>query len=177
MSIWQVFRRDYNPKKAQKEIEVSNCLTSVAFHPTDPLLLAGGTLNGEIYLWNIDKEEPLVCKSDVDEYYHRESIQSLIWVRQQSMTTLVVNTSLVSCSTDGKILVWRVEDKLRYPVKGHLLARRKGDEMQVIGGTSLDKVSVMEDNTFIVGTEGGALFRCNIGQPSDSDITHLLQAN
>ena len=76
-----MFRRDYNPKKAQKEIEVSNCLTSVAFHPTDPLLLAGGTLNGEIYLWNIDKEEPLVCKSDVDEYYHRESIQSLIWVR------------------------------------------------------------------------------------------------
>ena len=60
---------------------MSNCLTSVAFHPTDPLLLAGGTLNGEIYLWNIDKEEPLVCKSDVDEYYHRESIQSLIWVR------------------------------------------------------------------------------------------------
>jgi len=90
------------------------------------------------------------------------------------MTTLVVNTSLVSCSTDGKILVWRVEDKLRYPVKGHLLARRKGDDLQVIGGTSLDKVTLMEDNTFIVGTEGGALFRCNIGQPSDADVSHLL---
>jgi len=86
-------------------------------------------MNGEIFLWNTDREEPFVCKSDVDEYYHRESIKSLIWVRQQSMTTLVVNTSLVSCSSDGKILVWRLEDKLRYPVKGHLLARRKGEDL------------------------------------------------
>jgi len=74
VSIWQVFRRDYDPKKAQIEIEVSNCLTSVAFHPTDPLILAGGTLNGEIYLWNISQEEPQICKSEIDEYYHRESV-------------------------------------------------------------------------------------------------------
>jgi len=103
---------------------VSNCLTSVAFHPTDALILAGGTLNGEIYLWNISQEEPQICKSEIDEYYHRESVQSLIWVRQQSLTTMQIQTSLVSCSTDGKILLWRMEDKLKYPVKGHLLARK-----------------------------------------------------
>jgi WD40 repeat protein len=38
-------------------IEVSNCVTEVAFHPSDPTLLAGGTMNGEIYMWNIAHEE------------------------------------------------------------------------------------------------------------------------
>jgi WD40 repeat protein len=54
LCIWSVFRREFNPKKATTTIEVSNCLTEVAFHPTDPLILAGGTMNGEIFLWNID---------------------------------------------------------------------------------------------------------------------------
>lgn len=35
VSIWQVFRGDYDPKKPQIEIEVPTCLTQVRFHPTD----------------------------------------------------------------------------------------------------------------------------------------------
>lgn len=44
----------------------------------------------------------------------------------------------------------------------------------MIGGTSLDKVNTMEDNTYLVGTEGGAIFKLNIGQPSDQDISHMV---
>ena len=64
-----------------------------------------------------------------------------------------------------------MEDKLRYPVKGHLLARKQGNDYHPIGGLSLDKVSVIEDNTFLVGTEGGAVYKCNISQPSDNDVS------
>ena len=48
--------------------------------------------------------------SAIDEYYHREAITKLLWVKQESLTTLAIQTSLLSCSTDGKILVWRLED-------------------------------------------------------------------
>jgi len=58
VSLWSIFRRDLDVTKPTTTIEVSNCLSCVEFHPTDPLILAGGTLNGEIYLWNVDKEEP-----------------------------------------------------------------------------------------------------------------------
>jgi WD40 repeat protein len=34
----------------------------------------------------------------------------------------------------------------------------------------------MEDNTFLVGTEGGAVYKCNISQPSDNDVSQLLSA-
>jgi hypothetical protein len=63
--------------------------------------------------------------SAIDEYFHREAITKLVWVRQESLTTLAVRVSLISTSTDGKILVWRYGDQLRYPIKGHLLAAKK----------------------------------------------------
>ena len=107
LCIWSVFRRDFNPRKATTTIEVSNCVTQVAFHPSDPVILAGGTMNGEIYLWNITQEEPQIAVSQIDEYFHREAITKLIWVRQESLTTTQVKVGLISTSTDGKILFWR----------------------------------------------------------------------
>lgn len=112
--------------------------------------------------------------SQIDEYFHREAITKLVWVRQESLTTMAVRVSLISTSTDGKILVWRYADQLRYPIKGHLLNTKKGAESAITGGTSLDKVNQMEDNTYLVGTEGGSIFKCNISQPSDQDISQIF---
>jgi hypothetical protein len=81
-------------------------------------------------------------ESEIDEYYHRESITKLIWVKYESIVSLAVSYCLMSVSTDGKILVWRLSDKLRFPIKGHLLARKsksKG-EINVVGGTSFARV-------------------------------------
>jgi WD40 repeat protein len=68
VSTWGIFRREFDPKKPNMSIEVSNCLTTIEFHPSDPLILAGGTMNGEIYLWNVDSErssgeDPTICSS------------------------------------------------------------------------------------------------------------------
>ena len=53
ISLWSIFRRDFTNKKPNVTIEVPNCLTCIEFHPTNPLVLAGGTVNGEIFIWNI----------------------------------------------------------------------------------------------------------------------------
>ena len=140
LSTWGIFRREFDPKKPTRSIEVSNCLTSIEFHPSDPLILAGGTMNGEIYLWNLDNEDPYIAHSAIDEYYHREAITKLIWVKYESITSLAVSFSIMSVSTDAKILVWRLQDKLRYPAKGHLLARKKDGEMGTVGGTCLARI-------------------------------------
>jgi hypothetical protein len=57
-----------------------------------------------------------------------------------------------------------MNDKLRYPAKGHLLARKKEGEFTTVGGTSFCKIhgGSTEDSTFIVGTEGGSIFKCSI---------------
>ncbi len=52
-------------------------------------------------------------------------------------------------------------DKLRYPIKGHMLARKKGADFSMIGGTCLTK-NPFDENTYLVGTEGGSIFKCSI---------------
>jgi len=134
-------------------------------------------MNGQIFLWSTEEQQPVLHTSEIDEYFHREAITSLIWVRQESLVTMAITTSLVSTSTDGKILVWRTADKLRYPIKGHLLSKKKGAETAIIGGTALAKVYIAEDNTYFCGTEGGQVFKCSIAQPTDNDISHFFEAN
>ena len=81
VSIFSPFRRAFDPKKPTLNIEVPNCVTDVAWHPAEPVTLAGGTMNGQIILWDIDEQNPVIHQSEIDEYYHREAITSLIWVR------------------------------------------------------------------------------------------------
>ena len=109
-----------------------------------------------------------------DEYYHRETITKLIWLRNESLTTMAISYSLISVSTDAKILVWRYNDKLKYPARGYLVARKKGGELAMVGGTSFCKIAEADNSTFIVGTEGGSIFKCSIQQPTDKDISHFF---
>ena len=45
---------------------MDNCLQCVAFHPTHPALVAAGSFNGELYVWDLSAEEdedPLRARS------------------------------------------------------------------------------------------------------------------
>ena len=55
-----------------------------------------------------------------------------------------------------------------------MLAKKKGTETHVIGGTALDSTFIMNDNTYFVGTEGGQVFKLSITPPNDSDISHYF---
>jgi hypothetical protein len=80
---------------------------------------------------------------------------------------------IASVSGDGKILFWRVKDKLAFPVEGYVMhlphgiggvkAGKGNDDARaaVIGGkalafSSIDKAS----RAFVVGSEGGVVARC-----------------
>jgi ribulose kinase len=57
-----------------------------------------------------------------------------------------------------------------------LLARKKEGELATVGGTSFCKVlGSSDDSTFIVGTEGGSIFKCSIQEPQDKDISHFFE--
>ena len=57
---------------------------------------------------------------------------------------------------------------MKYPKDGHIIARKKKGALTMIGGTSLD-VNPFDNNIFILGTEGGTIFKCNIATTSFSD--------
>jgi hypothetical protein len=103
----------------------------------------------------------VICTSRIDEYFHREAVLKIIWVPSVNLSSGQSNYNLTTVATDGKILVWREEDKLKFPVKGYLLARKKKGELATVGGTSL-AISIEDKSCFIVGTESGSMFKCNL---------------
>lgn len=123
VSIWRnVSKTDQGQNLPLHNIDVPNCVTCLAFHPTEPQILAGGTINGEIYIWSLEQDQAAdrkVIKSDADEYRHREPIQSLMWTKNDNQV------NLISISSDGKILLWHKPLKdLRYPLKGNVFAKQ-----------------------------------------------------
>ena len=96
--------------KPSVTIEVPNCISTLAFHPHNPLILAGGTVNGEIYIWNIDQQKDsnaVLQKSEADEYFHREPIKNVVWLSYESLDTMALEYCLITISSDGKILTWK----------------------------------------------------------------------
>ena len=60
-------------------LESSSGLMCVACHPTIPSLVAAGSFNGEIIIWNTaEADEKLLATSEIGDYFHREPICKVI---------------------------------------------------------------------------------------------------
>lgn len=54
----------------------------VSFHPVLPAVIAGGTFNGEIRVWNTGSSgEPLLASSGFSELVHKEPISKVLVAR------------------------------------------------------------------------------------------------
>jgi WD40 repeat protein len=56
--VWGVFRSDAT--KPIHEVETEGSVTAMSFHPFLPTVLAVGTYNGQIFLYDFGRSEPLV---------------------------------------------------------------------------------------------------------------------
>lgn len=155
---------------------MSCCLTALAYHPDDPLILAGGTFNGEIFIWdtNTDTKTPVIQKSEPDEYFHRESIKNLEWLKIEHANGSF-SYYLLSISTDGKVLMWFNPLKgLKFPIRGHMLVSVKSyggdlESYQYLGGSSMSLVKTVygtNESALLIGTNGGQVKRVLMKHPT-----------
>mmetsp|Transcript_40263 Transcript_40263/g.35789 ORF Transcript_40263/g.35789 Transcript_40263/m.35789 type:complete len:90 (-) Transcript_40263:952-1221(-) len=78
--IWNLSKRDFKPDTPNLTIENTGSIMCIEFHPTKPSLIAGGTFNGEVYLWDISQqEENVLFYSKIDDYFHREAVSRILW--------------------------------------------------------------------------------------------------
>jgi WD repeat-containing protein 34 len=48
---------------------------SLEFHPTETSIIAGGTFNGQLIIWDLENtEDPVIASTDFTEDNHLESI-------------------------------------------------------------------------------------------------------
>lgn len=52
----------------------------VAYHPTNPSIVAAGSFNGEVMVWDTEPEEYKVYASGIGDFFHREPVTKVAWV-------------------------------------------------------------------------------------------------
>lgn len=75
----------------------------VAYHPKNPSLVAAGSFNGEVFVWDTEPEEYKFYSSGIGDYFHREPVTKVAWV--YDVQAAEYNVSLAySCLLDGHVL-------------------------------------------------------------------------
>lgn len=177
LTTWNLGHGSVNQYKADITIDVDNCLMACAFHPEHQALIAGGTFNGDVYIWDLSHEGDMqVGKTDaISDLRHREPICSMIWHYSSTEYNKYGNKAqayrLITLGADGLIMIWTYH-KLKTALYGYkLMWQQPGGHNKVIfGGTSMSMLSQggtgahhhqMDGTaTLMVGTEGGKIFRC-----------------
>ncbi|KAI8471591.1 MAG: WD40-repeat-containing domain protein [Monoraphidium minutum] len=131
VATWNLGRGAAGAAAPDRTLPLSCCATAVAFHPTEPGLLAGGTFSGEVVLWDLGRgggggggdgsgggggggggEDPQVARSDcLGGVRHTEPVTALAWQHSASEARRHGSAGgrahlLLSLGADGKLLVW-----------------------------------------------------------------------
>ncbi|XP_051893128.1 WD repeat-containing protein 34 [Pristis pectinata] len=164
---WNLDRRGLNPNRPNVVIYVSSAVMCLAFHPTEPSLIAGGLYNGEVLVWNSSKtDDPLIARSGMSEDTHREPVYQVQWNQSLSHSNRI---HILSASTDGKILIWGMDSKGQLILQDGfaLIVQQmpRNVKLKVRGSTSFGVTALsfshLDKTVFIAGVEGGYVLKCS----------------
>eukprot|EP00750_Incisomonas_marina_P015667 INCI1843.2.p1 GENE.INCI1843.2~~INCI1843.2.p1 ORF type:complete len:689 (-),score=131.47 INCI1843.2:236-2062(-) len=163
---WSMYGRHFDAENPDMVFDVKGCFMSIAFHPKKPAVCAVGSFTGEVYILNVtNKDDNLIGRSKIDDYFHREPITDLSWVFDYDERDYQIS----SISGDGKILFWSIKNRLQSPIRGYMLAPKRGSagakakgrgSHAAIGGVSIAFTAGLVSTSFVTGSEGGQLHRC-----------------
>ncbi|KFW87773.1 WD repeat-containing protein 34, partial [Phalacrocorax carbo] len=164
---WNLDRRGLNPQRPDVVVDVPSSVMCLAFHPSQPSLIAGGLFSGELVVWDTGRtEDPVIWRTGMTDDTHTDPVYQVNWLPDAKHRN---HAQLLSVSTDGKILVWREDRDGRLALaKGFaMLAQQRclffsqfawGEA--AVGVTSLS-FSHFDPHVFVVGVEGGYSLKCS----------------
>ncbi|KAF8066252.1 Wdr34 [Scenedesmus sp. PABB004] len=130
VATWSLGRAGAAPGAPPPErlLPVGSGATALAFHPDQPALLAGGTFNGEVVLWDLraadDADTQAASTDALGAARHRAPVVDLAWqfsgheARRHGARSAAHR--LFSLGADGRLLVW-LAGPLANPIAGYEL--------------------------------------------------------
>ncbi|XP_006835047.1 PREDICTED: WD repeat-containing protein 34 [Chrysochloris asiatica] len=167
---WNLDRRSLSPQQPAAVVEVPSAVMCLAFHPSQPAIIAGGLYSGEVLVWDVSRQEDsLLWRTGLTDDTHTDPVYQVVWLPGPRFSHLF---QLLSVATDGKVLLWQgLGTGLLQLTEGFALAvqqlprntklkKSTRGEMEV-GVTAVD-FSSFDPSLFVVGTEGGFPLKCSL---------------
>ncbi|NXD12228.1 WDR34 protein, partial [Nothocercus nigrocapillus] len=174
---WNLDRRGLNPQCPNLVVDVPSSVMCLAFHPSQPSLIAGGLFSGEVVVWDTSRtEDPLILRTGMTDDTHTDPVyQQINWLPDGKHRN---HFQLLSASTDGKMLVWREERDGRLVLaEGFALVAQQIPRSirlkklawgeTAVGVTSLS-FSHFDPCVFVVGVEGGFALQCSMAVETEA---------
>ncbi|XP_039269925.2 cytoplasmic dynein 2 intermediate chain 2-like [Styela clava] len=179
LCVWNLDRSRLDQFKCDQKLETESSLQAVAFHTTNPALIAAGLFSGVILLWDISKDEVVYSSES-----HDDPVTSVSWLQPQSRKYI----DLLSASTDGKLITWK--QKISQSEKPLTIAKKFQIKASSVRSTTGARgtgsvgitccaiavsvkdgieYTVGDERTLIAGCENGAIVKCVIDENSYED--------
>lgn len=166
---WNIHRADIDCSRPHVTLEADSFVNALAFHPSSPAILAAGTYNGEVILWNVTDNNAKPVSSVSSAIGSREPIAQLQWLQNFREVRESHRYVLCSASQDAKILFWTPQ-KMDSPISGYEVQNKKRNLVGVQSmsfvkaGMSFGRCMVPGvENLMMLGLESGDLFRTKPG--------------
>lgn len=174
---WNLSRRNFDPEQPNQIIETDSYATALSFHPIQPSVVAIGTYNGEVALWNVSSSEEAQrsMTSQTSTNGHREPISQLQWLQNAQEPRETHRYVLCSASQDGKILFWSPTNKLADPIANYEVQNKRRSVVGIQTMSFMRSTSAIVagakgrlappglENLMLLGVESGELFRTKPG--------------
>ncbi|XP_054011783.1 cytoplasmic dynein 2 intermediate chain 2-like [Hylaeus anthracinus] len=166
-----------------KTLETNSCITSLAYHPNEPSIIAAGLFNGDVLVWNL-RDDVSVTPTTVCT--HGDSVSQVYWKAR----TVNDVSLLVSSGKDGYIFFHRMGAnftiarsykrfkvaKEHNPIESSRPRSAGGTrERAVESGLCITSFDFLSRDTvfFIVGTLCGGIYKCSVERvaPIEGDET------
>ncbi|NXS61591.1 WDR34 protein, partial [Brachypteracias leptosomus] len=113
---WNLDRRGLNPQRPDVVVDVPSSVMCLAFHPSQPSLVAGGLFSGELVVWDTSRrDDPVIWRTGMTDDTHTDPVYQVHWLPEAKDRN---HPRLLSASTDGKVLVWREARDARLALAG-----------------------------------------------------------
>jgi len=147
--VWNVIL-DNRPEYV---FQCQSMITVAEFHPSNPKLVLGCTLSGQLLLWDMreNKRTPVFRSQFISG--HTQAIFAMSFIPSAAMGT----EQILTVSHDAKICVWRDDmlsdpHEMEFKVEGD--AHKTSDELT----TSCFSIPVRDTNVIVLGSDTGRLF-------------------
>ena len=154
-----------NPEYPEKVLRTPTAVTALEFSRQSPMLLAVGLHSGDVCVYNVKREGsdwhiPLESSSGMSVGQgHTEAVWQLKWVPKGNERI----ESLVSISSDGRVLQWNIKKGISVSCLMRLGRSGKNDAWISRQAAGLCFDFCQDDpSTYIVGTEEGTIHKCSV---------------